>query len=134
MSRGWYGAACAVAPLVAVTALAGCGADSGSASLSPQAEHGRDVARTNGCSACHGSNGEGGVGPPLAGLYGSQVVLADGSTALADDAYLTEAIREPDATRVAGYDVDMPSNDLDDDQIAAVVAYIRALGDAEAGS
>ena len=134
MSRGWYGAACAVAPLVAVTALAGCGADSGPASLSPEAEHGRDVARTNGCSACHGSNGEGGVGPPLAGLYGSQVVLADGSTALADDAYLTEAIREPDATRRAGYDVDMPSNDLDADQIAAVIAYIRALGDAEVRS
>ena len=134
MSRGWSGPGCAAVPLVAiaVAAFAGCGGDSGSVSLSPEAKHGRDVARTNGCSACHGSNGEGGVGPPLAGLYGSQVALADGSTALADDAYLTEAIREPDATRVAGYDVAMPSNDLDDEQIAAVIAYIRALGDAEA--
>ncbi|HEX6658641.1 MAG TPA: c-type cytochrome, partial [Ilumatobacter sp.] len=115
MSRGWSGAGCAAVPFVAIAiaALAGCGGDSGgdsgAVSLSPQAEHGRDVARTSGCSACHGSNGEGGVGPPLAGLYGSQVALADGSTALADDAYLTEAIREPDATRRAGYDVDMPS-------------------------
>jgi cytochrome c oxidase subunit 2 len=136
MSRGWSGPGCAAVPLVAiaVAAFAGCGGDSGSVSLSPRAEHGRDVARTNGCSACHGSNGEGGVGPPLAGLYGSQVALADGSTALADDAYLTEAIREPDATRVAGYDVAMPSNDLDDQQIAAVIAYIRALGNAEAES
>jgi cytochrome c oxidase subunit 2 len=133
MSRGWYGVR-AVAPLVAVAALAGCDGDSGSVPLSPEAERGRDVARVNGCSACHGSNGEGGVGPPLAGLYGSQVALADGSAALADDAYLTEAIREPDAMRVAGYDVAMPSNDLDHEQIAAVIAYIRALGDAGAES
>ena len=92
------------------------------------------MARTNGCSACHGSNGEGGVGPALAGLYGSQVTLADGSTVVADDAYLTEAIREPDAARPAAYDVAMPSNDLSDEQVAAVVAYIRELGGAGANS
>jgi cytochrome c oxidase subunit 2 len=86
--------------------------------------------RTHGCSACHGTDGQGGVGPALTGLYGSQVTLADGSTAVADEAYLAESIRTPGATKTAGYDIDMPANDLDDDQIAAVIAYIRALAGA----
>jgi cytochrome c oxidase subunit 2 len=119
---------------VAIAALTSCGADTSGQNLSPEAARGRDVARTNGCSACHGSNGAGGVGPPFAGLYGSSVRLADGSTIVADDAYLAEAIRDPDATRPAAYDVAMPSNDLSDEQIAAVVAYIRELSGAGAKS
>lgn len=124
------------APLVtvAIASLTSCGADTTGQPLSPEAARGREVARTNGCSACHGSNGEGGVGPPFAGLYGSPVTLADGSTVVADDTYLTEAIREPDAARPAAYDVAMPSNDLSDEQVAAVVAYIRELDGAGANS
>jgi cytochrome c oxidase subunit 2 len=136
MSQWWPSAGCAAVPVVAVAiaSLAGCGGDSNGLALSPDASRGRDVARTNGCSACHGSNGEGGVGPPFAGLYGSTVRLAEGSTIVADAAYITEAIRDPDATRPAAYDVAMPSNDLSDEQIAAVVAYIRELSGAGAKS
>ena len=130
MSRWWSSAPCAAAPLVtvAIASLTSCGADTSGQTLSPEAAHGREVARTNGCSACHGSNGEGAVGPPFVGLYGSRVQLGDGSTVVADDAYLTQAIRDPDAARPAAYDVAMPSNDLSDAQIAALVAYIRELG------
>ena len=136
MSHWWSGAGCAAAPLatVAIAALTSCGADTSGQTLSPEATRGREVARTNGCSACHGSNGEGGVGPPFVGLYGSSVLLADGATIVADDAYLTEAIKDPDATRPSAYDVAMPSNDLSDEQIAAVVAYIRELSGAGATS
>jgi len=74
------------------------------------------------------------VGPAFTGLYGSQVALADGSTVVADDAYLTEAIRVPAAAEVAGYDIGMPASDLDDAQVAAVVAYIHALAGTEATS
>ena len=136
MSRGWPGAWCAAVPVVAISllSLAGCGGDGDSPALPAQAEQGREIVRTSGCSACHGNNGQGGVGPPFTGLYGSQVALADGSTVTADEAYLTEAIRAPGAAKAAGYDIDMPSSDLDDDQIAAVIAYIRALAAAEVGS
>ena len=139
MSHGWSGAWYTAAPVLAfmLTALAGCGSDGdedSSPSLPAQAERGREIVRTNGCSACHGNNGQGGVGPAFAGLYGSQVALADGSTVVADEAHLTEAIRTPGSAKTSGYDIDMPSNDLDDDEIAAVVAYIRALADAETGS
>lgn len=118
----------AVALVVAAlgAGVSACGDDATGPSLSADAERGREIARSNGCSACHGSAGQGSAGPPFVGLYGSQVELDDGTTVTADTAYLTEAIRDPDATRVAGYP-DMPGNELDDDEIAAVVAYIREL-------
>lgn len=129
MSRGWSGVRCAAVPIVtaALATVAGCGGGGNSPSLPPDAAQGREIIRTNGCSACHGTNGEGGVGPAFTGLYGSQVALADGSTTIADEAYLTESIRDPSAAKVAGFGIDMPSNDLDDAQIASVIAYIRAL-------
>lgn len=96
--------------------------------LSAAAETGHDVARSNGCSACHGANGEGGVASAFVGLYGSEVTLDDGSSVVADEAYIRESIVDPDAQRVAGYDTPMPSNDLDADQVDALVAYITELG------
>ena len=84
--------------------------------------------------ACHREGG-GGIGPDWDGLYGSTVTLDDGSTVVADEAYLTLAITDPDAQLVDGYDVKMPANDLSDDDVAAIVAYIRSLaGPSEASS
>jgi cytochrome c oxidase subunit 2 len=48
----------------------------------------------------------------------------------ADDAYLTRAIADPGAERVAGFALEMPANDLSEEEIAQIVAYIRALGEA----
>jgi cytochrome c oxidase subunit II len=111
---------------VAAVSLAGCG-DGGSGNLSEAAAHGRRIANTSGCSACHGADGQGGVGPPFVGLYGSQQQLEDGTTVLADEAYLSESISDPGAKIVAGYSQRMPDNGLDDDEIADVVQYIREL-------
>jgi len=95
------------------------------------AAHGAELAEENGCTACHAPTKEKLVGPGWGGLYGSTVKLADGSSVVADDAYLTEKILKPDATVVAGYEAGvMPSfaEILDEDQIKDVVAYIRSLG------
>ena len=113
--------------LIAVVVAAGCGGSVAS-DLSPQAADGRQVANTSGCASCHGADGSGGVGPAFVGLYGSEVKLADGSTVVADDEYLRRSITDPDAERVEGYAVKMPSTDLDADEIEAVLAYIRELG------
>ena len=40
--------------------------------------------------------------PSLAGLYGSQVTLADGRTVTADDGWLREKILNPNGDRLAG--------------------------------
>ena len=113
-------------PLAALV-LGACGSGD-DADLSPQAQSGRSVIRDNGCSSCHGANGQGGVGPAFEGLYGTEVTFEDGSTAIADDAYITESIKDPGAKKVEGYRVPMPANNLDDDQIADVIAFIRAIG------
>lgn len=110
--------------------VAACGADgAGDVALSPAAEAGREVVRSNGCAACHGRNGEGGPGPTFVGLYGSTVELESGETVVADEAYLSESIRDPSAKKVAGYGFPMPENDLTDEQIESVIAFIRELAD-----
>jgi mono/diheme cytochrome c family protein len=113
-----------------VAALSGCGGDARTTTeivLSPAAERGRQVARDGGCAACHGADGGGATGPAWTDLYLRDVELDDGSTVLADDAYLIESITDPRVKVVEGYSVPMPDNDLDDAEVAAVIEYIKAL-------
>ena len=117
----------AVAAIAASVALA-CGGGSGSVELSDLAQRGRGISIGSGCASCHGRDGEGGVGPAWEGLYGSEVELADGTTVVADDAYLRRSILDPGAELVAGYTINMPENPLGEEEIAAVIAYIRSLG------
>lgn len=116
---------------VAVFGFTACGSDSSSSSppsgLSPEGDRGREIARPNGCSSCHGADGEGSMGPPFIGLYGSTVTFDDGTTAVADDAYLRESIRQPAARRVAGYQLPMPASNLTDEEVDLLIAYIRDL-------
>ncbi|MGH9132693.1 MAG: c-type cytochrome [Ilumatobacteraceae bacterium] len=112
-------------PLVLLAAA--CGGSNG-LDLSPEADNGRKIANSRGCASCHGSDGSGGVGPAFTGLYGSEVTLEDGSKVVADDEYLRRSITDPGAQRVDGYAVSMPTSDLSDDDIEAVLAYIRELG------
>lgn len=107
--------------------LAACGG-SGDEGLSALAEEGQALLTSEGCAACHGSNGEGGIGPVLAGLAGSQVELADGTTLTADNAYIRKSITDPSAQTVAGYEIQMPENALDPGQVDAIVAWIEESG------
>lgn len=89
---------------------------------------GLEVARASGCLSCHGAGGGGGVGPSWVGVAGSEVTLDDGTTVVADGAYLRLAITDPGAQKVAGYTIDMPQNTLTAEEVDAVVAYIEGLG------
>lgn len=84
--------------------------------------------RASGCVACHGRNGDGGVGPSWVGRFGSTIELEGGEQVLVDTDYLIRSIQEPNAQRVAGFTVAMPENNLTDAEVSAVVAYIEALG------
>lgn len=91
---------------------------------------GKKLAGDYGCMACHSSAQERLVGPPWGRLYGSEVSLGDGAVVLADDPYLAESIRQPDAKIVAGYPPGiMPTYAalLSADEISAIVAYVRSL-------
>jgi mono/diheme cytochrome c family protein len=90
---------------------------------------GEQLSRSSGCAGCHGRNFGGGAGPEWTGLAGSEVALTDGSTVVADTAYLTRAIADPSAEVVAGYTLRMPANTLSDEEIAHIVAFIETLAD-----
>ena len=109
--------------------LAACGGGSDAdPELSPTADAGRSLTRRNGCAACHGSNGQGGVGPTFVGLFGTEVPLDDDTSVLADEGYLRKSITDPGTQKVAGYGLPMPTNNLSAAEIDQIVAYIVELG------
>lgn len=117
--------------LVGVALATGCGGNSTTAPtvpLTPAERLGLEAAQHAGCASCHGADFSGGVGPGWIGLAGSERPLDDGSTVVADRAYLIESIADPSAKRVAGYSLMMPGNSLSDTEIARIVDYIEALG------
>jgi cytochrome c oxidase subunit 2 len=107
---------------------AGTGGD-GAPAAGSAAANGEQLLRSSGCAGCHGADFRGGAGPSLVGLAGSTVTLADGTTMVADTAYLTRAIADPSADLVADYNLRMPANGLTDAEIADIVAYIETLAD-----
>jgi cytochrome c oxidase subunit II len=89
---------------------------------------GQLLVAANGCAACHSINGAQGIGPTWFGLFGSEVELTDGTAVIADEAYLTESIKAPQAKIVAGFETQlMPTYGFTDEQIADIVAYIKTL-------
>ena len=116
--------------VVALVAILGaCSSNSSSApvDLSPEAAAGREISLNAGCASCHGADGNGNVGPKWIGLADSQVTLSDGTVVTADDDYLYTSIKEPGAMKRRGAVGIMPSNKLTDQEIASIIAYIRAL-------
>jgi len=82
----------------------------------------------NGCIGCHSTDGLKMAGPTWFELYGSSVLLADGSTVTADDAYLRDSILNPKVQMVEGFPPIMPTFDkLSDSDIANIIAYLKTL-------
>ncbi len=101
---------------------------SGGAQDSNPAGTGEKLFTQYACSTCHLPTGKG-RGPSLVGLYGSKVKLADGTTVVADDAYIRESILSPKAKVVAGYEPLMPSFQglITEEQVLSLTAYIKSL-------
>lgn len=93
---------------------------------------GEQLFQTKGCAGCHGSAGEGRVGPALNGLFGTEITVldADGNevTVTADGAYLRQSITDPGALRVPGFQTPMPAANLSDEDLDLLVGYIESLG------
>jgi len=90
---------------------------------------GREVAAQRACLSCHTVDGQAHVGPSWARLYGSSVRLAGGGTVIADEAYLTRSMMDPDHEIVAGFKAVMPTyrGVLREAEVAALVEYIKSL-------
>jgi cytochrome c oxidase subunit 2 len=98
--------------------------------------HSKDLAMTGeklatdyGCFRCHTVDGTPHLGPSWKDLYGSTIPLSTGGSVVADDAYLTESMMDPEAKLHAGYPPLMPTflGRLSGPEAAAIVEYIRTL-------
>ena len=88
---------------------------------------GQQIYQAN-CATCHSVDGSVLVGPSWQGLYGSEIELEGGETVTADDAYITESIRQPGAKIHTGFpNVMPPFANFSDEQINNVIAYIKTL-------
>ena len=114
-----------------IALLPACGSDDSAAEveLPPAAEAGREVFRSKGCAACHGIDGAGQVGPSLVGIVGSEVEIQGQDPVIVDRDYLVESIVDPGAKLAEGYNLPMPTTNLSDAEIDAVIAYIEALSE-----
>lgn len=113
--------------LLLFAACGGSGPDQ--ESLSALERRGLGIAQDRGCLGCHSTSGDSGLGPTWQGLAGSDVELEGGEIVIADREYLERSIRDPGADRRAGQGGSMPSFDLEDDEVDALLAYLEALSD-----
>lgn len=90
---------------------------------------GEKLATKLACVTCHSTDGSAKTGPTWKGLAGHKVELADGTTAVADEAYLRESITDPNSKVVKGYQPVMPAFKglVTQKQLDALVAYIKSL-------
>ena len=99
--------------------IAACAPNSQSAGL--------EVAKDAGCVACHTAV-DTDLAPSWIDLWGSEVELDDGSTVLADEAYIRRSIEDPDAQVVSGYRPTMPLIPLSAEEKSQLISYIGSLG------
>ena len=96
------------------------------------ATQGQRLAQSLGCLACHSVDGSKGVGPSWQGLYNEPVTLADGSTIKADEGYIKESVLNPGAKIVKGYAAIMPAFTPSDQELNALIAFIKSKAKADA--
>jgi cytochrome c oxidase subunit 2 len=80
------------------------------------------------CSTCHLEDGRG-RGPSLVGRFGATEAMADGRSAVVDEAYLRESILTPQARLVAGYQPLMPTFQgiVSEESVMALIEYVKTL-------
>ncbi|MEM8607343.1 MAG: cytochrome c [Myxococcota bacterium] len=95
----------------------------------PHACWGEKLYGAKGCVACHAIDGERQQPcPNWAGLYGKERPLTTGETVIADDAYIANSIVNSWDQIVEGYGKVMPPYDMPDEEVQALVAYVKSLG------
>jgi len=103
-------------------------------------ERGKWLYERKACKGCHyaGTEGAKGPGPTYNGSWGKKVPLANGTEVTFDENYVKTSILNPMEAARKGYETAsaMPSykGQLKDDQIDALIAFIRSLESSPASS
>jgi cytochrome c oxidase subunit 2 len=79
------------------------------------------------CLSCHSITAEADLAPSFKGIYGRTEKMTDGSVVTVNDAYLREAILDPDHTIVDGYDDVMEEPNLTEKEVEDIISYLKTL-------
>lgn len=94
------------------------------------AARGEQLYAQNACQTCHSLDGSRLVGPSFQGLFGRQRTFTDGSTRVADEAYITQSIREPGSQVVEGYQNAMvPYDYLSEGEVQSLIEFIKSVSE-----
>lgn len=128
-----------IAGALALAAAAGaCSSDDGGSAapdveLSAAGERGEQVAKQQGCTSCHTTDGSSANAPTWLDLAGSEVELDDGTTVVADDDYLRTSIICSKTQVVDGYLDNMPiyEGEISAAELEDLLAYLHDLSSLE---
>jgi cytochrome c1 len=96
----------------------------------PEACWGKKLSMSKGCMACHAVDGvKQQPCPNWKGLFGAERPLVSGETVVADEAYLANSILNSWDQVVQGYGKTMPPYNFPEQEVAALVAYLKSLGE-----
>ena len=111
--------------------LAACGdGQPSSDDLDATEVHGQELVAAHGCISCHSADGTDRVGPSFAGQWGTERRLSDGSVVVFDAEHVETNLADPQARVREDYGARMPAfDDLSDEEVEAITAYLRALGE-----
>ena len=86
--------------------------------------------QVKGCVACHSTDGSPRVGPTFKGLLGKKEEVISGGkkeTLVVDEAFIRKFISEPNVVHIEGYPPIMPKISMTDEELTALVDYIKSL-------
>ena len=96
----------------------------------PMACWGQKLSNSRGCIACHAIDGvKQQPCPNWKGLFGKERPLVSGETVIADEEYLANSIVNSWDQVVQGYGKVMPPYNFPQEEVDALVAYMKSLGE-----
>jgi cytochrome c oxidase subunit 2 len=93
------------------------------------------IMKTQGCLACHSSDGSKIVGPSYLGLFGKQQIVERNGTEVtvtADEEYIKKSIYDPNADIVKGFPKGLMQSyqgKISDEDIAKIIEYLKSLNE-----
>jgi cytochrome c oxidase subunit 2 len=86
--------------------------------------------QVKGCGACHSTDGSRRVGPTFKGLFGKSEEVTQagkGKTIVVDEPFIRDHIEDPNVIQVKGYPPIMPKISITNEELTALVDYIKSL-------
>jgi len=96
---------------------------------------GEQIFNKFGCASCHQPDGPG-RGPSLVGVYGTEEELQGGEKRLVDEAFIRQAIINPNSVTLRNYPPIMPAfrGQINEEQVLQLIAYVKSLASEERNS